>query len=97
TKEQVELINKTFGCSRFVFNYFLDKWNETYEQTGKGLSYNTCSKQLTQLKKELSWLKEVDSTALQNSLKHLDNAFKRFFEKQNNKPKFKSKRNPVQS
>lgn len=97
TKEQAELINKTFGCSRFVFNYFLAKWNETYEQTGKGLSYNACAKQLTQLKKELSWLKEVDSTALQNSLKHLDNAFKRFFKKQNNKPKFKSKRNPVQS
>lgn len=97
TKEQVELINKTFGCSRFVFNYFLVKWDEAYEQTGKGLSYNACAKQLTQLKKELSWLKEVDATALQNSLKRLDNAFKRFFEKQNNKPKFKSKRNPVQS
>ena len=91
TKEQVELINKTFGCSRFVFNYFLAKWNETYEQTGKGLSYNACAKQLTQLKKELSWLKEVDATALQNSLKHLDSAFKRFFKKriinQNSKAK----------
>lgn len=97
TKKQITLINKTFGCCRFVFNYFLAQWNEAYEQTGKGLTYNLCSKQLTQLKKELTWLKEVDSTSLQNALKHLDDAFKRFFKKQNDRPRFKSKKNPVQS
>lgn len=97
TKEQEELISKTFGCSRFVFNHFLAKWNEAYDQTGKGLTYNACSFQLTQLKKELEWLKEVDSTSLQNSLKHLDDAFKRFFKKRNDRPRFKSKKNPVQS
>lgn len=53
-KEQEILITKTFGCSRFVFNHFLAKWNETYKETGKGLSYNSCSAQLTQLKKELT-------------------------------------------
>jgi len=47
TKKQEILLNKTFGCCRFVFNYFLEKWNKAYEQTGKGLSYNDCSKQLT--------------------------------------------------
>lgn len=52
TKEQATLINKTIGCSRFVFNHFLTKWNEAYEQTGKGLTYHACSSQLTQLKKE---------------------------------------------
>jgi putative transposase len=83
--------------SRFVYNHFLEKWNNTYKETGKGLTYNTCSKLLTELKKELEWLKEVDSTALQNSLKHLDDAFKRFFKKQNDRPRFKSKKNPVQS
>ena len=67
TKEQEILITKTFGCSRFVFNHFLAKWNETYQETGKGLTYNSCSYQLTQLKKELVWLKEVDSIALQSS------------------------------
>ncbi|MBN2910999.1 IS200/IS605 family element transposase accessory protein TnpB [Polycladomyces sp. WAk] len=97
TREQVTLINKSIGCSRFVFNHFLAKWNETYEQTGKGLTYSACSKQLTQLKKELEWLKEVDSTALQNALKHLDDAFKRFFKRQNERPRFKSRKNPVQS
>jgi putative transposase len=97
TKEQATLINKSIGCSRFVFNHFLAKWNETYKETGKGLTYNACSKQLTQLKKELEWLKEVDAHSLQSSLRNLDDAFKRFFKKQNDAPRFKSKRNKVQS
>lgn len=58
-------MNKTIGCSRFVFNHFFAKWNEAYETTKKGLTYNACSKQLTALKKELEWLKEVDATSLQ--------------------------------
>ena len=96
-KEQEILINKTFGCSRFVFNYFLAKWEDAYKQTGKGLTYNACSSQLTQLKKELTWLKEIDSIAIQSSLKNLADAYSRFFKKQNNRPRFKSKKNPVQS
>ena len=73
------------------------KWEDTYKQTGKGLTYNACCSQLTQLKKQFIWLKEVDSIALQSSLKHLEDAYHRFFKKQNNKPRFKSKKNPVQS
>jgi putative transposase len=96
-KEQEVLIAKTFGCSRFVFNYFLAKWEDAYKQTGKGLTYKTCSSQLTQLKKQFVWLREVDSIALQSSLKHLDDAYDRFFKKQNDKPRFKSKKNAVQS
>lgn len=96
-KEQRTLINKTFGCSRFVFNHFLEKWDNTYKETGKGLSYYSCSAQLTQLKKELTWLKEVDSIAIQSSLKNLADSYSRFFKKQNNKPNFKSKKNLVQS
>jgi transposase len=56
-----------------------------------------CKVTLTELKKEWTWLKEVDSTSLQNALKHLDDAFQRFFKKQNDRPRFKSKKNPVQS
>jgi putative transposase len=52
---------------------------------------------MTQLKKELPWLKEVDSIALQSSLRNLEDAFRRFFQKQNNAPKFKSKKNKIQS
>ncbi len=96
-KEQQILINKTFGCSRFVFNHFLVKWDNSYKETGKGLTYNSCSAQLTQLKKELVWLKEVDSIALQSSLKNLADSYSRFFKKQNKVPRFKSKKNRVQS
>lgn len=97
TKEQEVLIAKTIGCSRFVFNHFLAKWNETYKETGKGLSYGVCSSELPNLKKELPWLKEVDSIAIQSSVKNLADAYSRFFKKQNNAPRFKSKRNKVQS
>ncbi|MGZ0086659.1 IS200/IS605 family element RNA-guided endonuclease TnpB [Caldibacillus thermoamylovorans] len=96
-KQQEVLMTKTFGCSRFVFNYFLAKWEDAYKQTGKGLTYKTCSSQLTQLKKELTWLNEVDSVALQSSLKNLADAYARFLKKQNDKPRFKSKKNKVQS
>lgn len=96
-KEQEVLIAKTIGSSRFVFNRFLSLWNETYQTTGKGLTYSACSAQLTQVKKELTWLKEVDSHSLQSSLKNLADSFDRFFKKQNDAPCFKSKRNKVQS
>lgn len=97
TKKQVTLINKTIGCSRFVFNHFLAKWNEAYQMTGKGLSYGRCSVELTKLKREIEWLKEPDKFALQNSLRNLADSYNRFFKKQNKSPRFKSKKNPVQS
>ena len=98
-KEQRILIAKTIGCSRFVFNHFLAKWDSTYKETGKGLSYTTCSAELTQLKKQesTSWLNEVDSISLQSSLKNLADAYTRLFKKQNKAPRFKSKNHDVQS
>lgn len=98
-KIQEILIAKTIGCSRFVFNRFLTMWNSTYKETGKGLTYHSCSAELTQLKKknDTTWLKEVDSIALQSTLKQLADAFSRFFKKQNDPPRFKSKRNKIQS
>ncbi|MFC6113893.1 IS200/IS605 family element RNA-guided endonuclease TnpB [Sporosarcina thermotolerans] len=96
-KEQEILIAKTIGCSRFVFNHFLARWNDTYKETGKGLTYNSCSAALTRLKKELTWLKEVDSIALQSSLRNLADSYGRFFKRQNKAPRFKSKKNKVQS
>ncbi|WCK55732.1 IS200/IS605 family element RNA-guided endonuclease TnpB [Aneurinibacillus sp. Ricciae_BoGa-3] len=94
---QTTLLRKTIGCARFVFNHFLSLWNQTYTQTGKGLTYSACSKELTALKKQLPWLAEVDKFALQNSLRHLNDAYTRFFKRQNDRPRFKSKRNPLQS
>lgn len=98
-KEQSILINKTIGCSRYIYNHFLNQWNEVYKETGKGLSYGKCSAQLPILKKEeeTKWLKEVDSIALQSSLRNLSDSFDRFFKKQTQFPRFKSKKNPVQS
>lgn len=98
-KEQTILINKTIGCSRFVYNHFLNQWNEIYKEAGQGLSYEKCSAQLPTLKKqeETEWLKEVDSIALQSSLRNLSDSFERFFKKQTKSPRFKSKKNPVQS
>ena len=94
---QALLIVKTIGCSRFVFNHFLAERSSSYKSEKKTLSYNNCSAMLTQLKKELTWLSEVDSTALQSSLRFLDDSFKRFFSRQNDYPRFKSRKNPVQS
>lgn len=92
-KRQIEQVNINFGCSRFVYNYYLDKWNKSYSETGKGLSYNKCSSDLTKLKKELTWLKEADSTCLQRSLKNLSKAFQAFFNKKVDMPVFHKKRN----
>lgn len=96
-QDQETLIAKTIGSCRYIFNHFLNIWSITYKTTNKGLSYSKCSKELPLLKVQLPWLKEVDSTALQTTLRHLDIAFNNFFRKQNNYPKFKSKRNNIQS
>ena len=96
-KKQEILIAKTIGCSRFIFNHFLAKWEESYKTTGKGLSYGSCSKEIPILKEKFDWLKEVDNTSVQTSVKHLADAYNRFLKKQNECPRFKSKRHPVQS
>lgn len=96
-KKQKELIQKTFGCARFVYNYFLDLRISEYQNNGKSLSYNDTSKLLTQLKKENEWLKEPDKDSLQKSLKNLDNAFQKFFKEHTGYPTFKSKKNRYKS
>lgn len=97
-ESQKQMIEKTFGCKRFVFNHFLVKSIEDYENTRKSNSYNQNSKELTALKKKLTWLTEVDSWATQNALRDLDTAYQNFFRrvKQGQKPgfpKFKKKTN----
>ncbi len=96
-KAQQELIHKTFGCVRFVYNYYLNKRKEMYEQSRKTFNYRKCSMDLTQLKNEYQWLREVDKFALQNSLRDLENAYINFFKgiKKGIKvgyPQFKSKK-----
>ena len=96
-KTQQQLIARTIGCSRYVYNHFLDAWDTAFQSTGKGLSYSACAGQLTQLKKAQTFLKEVDSISLQASLEDLADGFDRFFKKQNQKPVFKSRKRPRQS
>ena len=95
---QITQIQRTFGCCRYVFNYFLAERIEQYKTESKTLNYNACSAQLTSMKREIDWLREPDSTALQSSLKDLDIAYQNFFRrvKQGEKPgfpHFKSKHN----
>lgn len=91
-KQQQELIQKTFGCVRFVYNYYLAKRKEMYENDKITFTYNMCSKDLTSLKKEYEWLKEPDKDSLQKSLKDLDSAYQKFFREHTGYPKFKSKK-----
>lgn len=96
-KKQQELIQKTFGCVRFVYNYYINKRETTYKNDKITFTYNMCSKDLTSLKKEFEWLKEPDKDALQKSLKDLDNAYQKFFKEQAGYPKFKSKKDRYKS
>ncbi len=91
-KQQRELIAKTFGCSRFVYNYYLAKKIESYKNDKISLSFYECCKQLTVLKSEQTWLREVDKCSLQNSLRDLDSAYQNFFKQHSGFPKFKSKK-----
>ena len=99
---QKELIEKTFGCTRFVYNHMLALQIKMYKEQGKSHSKYDLVKMIPSLKKEHEWLKEVDSTCLQASIDDLDSAYQNFFReiKKGNKqgfPKFKTKRNPKRS
>lgn len=102
TKEQERQIHRTFGCCRYVWNHYLACRNAAYKLDGHTMNYYECAKDMTSLKKELSWLKEVDATALQSSVRDLDTAYQNFFRRVKNGekpgfPKFKSKKSRRQS
>ncbi len=96
-KKQREFFSKNFGCCRFVYNHYLAMRKAKWEEWHDTMSYSETAKDLANnLKKEHEWLKDADSTALQQSLRHLDNAYQNFFKKRSGYPKFKKKRS-VQS
>jgi putative transposase len=92
TKQQQVLLAKHFGCYRFVYNWGLERKTKAYKEDKKSLSCISLMNELPQLKQEHEWLREVNSQALQMSLRNLDNAFTNFFEKRADFPKFKKKR-----
>lgn len=93
SSEQEVILARTFGCVRFAYNRMLrertDAWFERQEKMG----YHATSAALTKLKKEpeFSWLNEVSSVPVQQSLRHLQTAFANFFAKRAQYPNFKSK------
>ena len=97
-KQQQNLINQTLGCCRFIYNKGLSMRNDAFD-SGQKIGYNQTSAFLTDLKKQdgFAFLKDVDSIALQQSLRDLDRGFKNFFEKRARHPRFKSKHDHHQS
>ena len=99
---QESLIQRTFGCCRFVFNYYLNYRQQSYNEDGTLKNYFACNKDLTMLKKSNPWLSEVDSTALQSSLRDLEDAYQNFFRnikngKRHGFPRYKKKRDNYKS
>ncbi len=91
---QKELLEKHFGCSRFVYNHFLKEKQDHYLNNGKTLNYNYCAGILKDLKKgDYPWLKGVNSQTLQQSLMNLETAYGNFFRKKSKFPSFKKKTN----
>ena len=88
--KQKQLINKSFGCSRFTYNYYLNKKKNNYKLNKNNLSLKDIKHDLVLLKDEFPWLKEVDSMCLTNALEDLDIAYTNFFNN-GGYPKFKKK------
>lgn len=99
TEEQEVLINKTIGCCRFVYNQTLADCKQSYEQTQHFPSKNKRITNLVPLKEENAFLKEVDSTALQQSIRDLNSGMDNFFKTRSHFgfSKFKSKHDLKQS
>src|SRR5436309_2599732 len=92
--EQKHLLAQTFGCCRYVYNWALRQRTDAYYQHGERLYYEGTAHRLVTLKKqeETLWLNEVSSVPLQQALRHLDKAFRNFFEGRADYPTFKKKR-----
>lgn len=91
TPEQAELLARTFGCVRFVYNAILKWRTDAFYNDGESVNYNTASAKLTALKKEFEWLNDVSSVPLQQSLRHQQTAFKNFWKVGRNTPPSKRK------
>lgn len=92
TTEQVEILNRTFGCCRFVWNWALKTRSDAYLE-GKRINYPATDRAMTKLKTlpEYVWLNEVSSINLQQSIRDLQTAFSNFFSKKAKYPNFKKK------
>ena len=93
TAEEEAALARFAGARRFVFNWALERRKESYEQSGKAISWSELSIELTELKNKpgFEWLKEIDSQLLQQALADCKRAFDNFFQKRAGFPRFKRK------
>ena len=96
TSEQEMILAKTFGCTRFAYNYMLRLRTDAWMQRQERIGYHETSAALTALKKqpEYAWLNEVSSVPVQQALRHLQTAFNNFFAKRARYPQYKRKDGP---
>lgn len=97
TREQEALLAKSFGCARFAYNWAIDARSEAYAQGRKTPSRYDLDKLMTFEKKANLWLGEVSDWVLKEAISHACSAYERFFTKRAGFPRFKSKRDSVQS
>ncbi len=88
---QKEQIHKTFGCTRFIYNHFLEMKQQEYKQTNQSKTTYECIKEIPTLYAERPYLKEVDSMSLRCAIFDLENAYQGFYQKIRNYPNYKSK------
>ncbi|WP_297501235.1 RNA-guided endonuclease TnpB family protein [Ferrovum sp.] len=94
TPAQAAQLAQSFGCGRWIYNWGLKERTDAFYNEGRRVYYKDLAARLKELKKapETAWLSEVSSVVLQQSLRHLDTAFTKFFKKESDYPTFKSKR-----
>ena len=93
-EEQKKLMFKSFGCARFAYNWALAKEKESHKNNGKFISDGELRKEFTQLKKkeEFKWLNEVNNNVTKQAIKDLCKAYRNFFNKKSEHPRFKKKK-----
>ncbi len=93
TAEQKTILARTFGCARYVYNWALRLRTDAYYERQERLGYHELSARLTRLKQQgdHAWLNEVSCVPPQQALRHLEKAFKNFFEGRAHYPTFKSR------
>ncbi|KWW99325.1 Transposase [Carbonactinospora thermoautotrophica] len=99
TPQQAELLNRTFGCVRYVYNRALAERTRAWYTEQRRVTYAQTSAMLTEWKRdpELAFLHEVSSVPLQQALRHLQAAFTAFWDKRAGYPRFKAKKHGRQS
>jgi len=95
TVEQEDLLKRTLGCARLVYNRALAARTEAWYGRQERVGYSQTSSMLTEWKKtdELEFLNDVSCVPLQQGLRHLQSAFTNFFAGRAKYPRFKKKRN----